>query len=112
MSAYIMQDNEFAMIAAFMENRGYIQRGNMPAVARQLKRINVQSVNYRYKEKTVAKPIPLKLIVNAPIVQADSFIRLVECWDYQSCEDDNNIDYTAWSLALSGVVSNLKAREG
>ena len=52
MSAYMMQDNDFLTMVNYIMRNGYIPSDTVYAVANALKRVNLESVNYRYKEKT------------------------------------------------------------
>lgn len=108
MSAYMMQDNDFLTIANYVMRNGYIPHDSICAVANALKRVNLTSVNYRYKEKT--RFTKIKPGVKPYDVDFQAFEKLVSCWDYQSCEDGKNLDYIVWMLALSGVLSDMKAK--
>ena len=109
MSAYMMQDNDFLTIANYIMRSGYIPFDSVSAVANTLKRVNLESVNYRYKEKT--RFAKIKPSVKPYDVDFQAFEKLVSCWDYQSCEDSKNLGYITWTLALSGVLSDMKAKQ-
>lgn len=92
MSAYILSDLHHSTIALYIRH----YNGNVidcDLLANKLKRININSVNYRYNEKT--KNSKCKLIVNAENVKftKSDIIRLIKCWSYQSCEEHTNLDY-------------------
>lgn len=109
MSAYIMQDDDFLTMANFIMRGGYIPHATVYVVANALKRANLDSVNYRYKEKT--RFAKIKPSVKPYDVDFQGFEKLVSCWDYQSCEDSENLGYISWALALSGVLSDMKAKQ-
>lgn len=104
MSAFQCSDLHIFTIAAYAAERmanisRYIDPEQLAQdLANRLKRANVHSVNYRYSEKTPArkcKPIKDTTPAPAPVVY-----RLFQCWNYQSCEDSNALDY----LALSALM--------
>lgn len=93
MSAFIISDLHTFTIAQFIAER-YTEANNCALfaqnLANKLKRINIESVNYRYKEKTPrtkCKPQTVEITDPAKIY------RLVRCWIYQSCEDSDNLDF-------------------
>jgi len=91
MSAYIMTDIELSTIAIYINHLN----NNIDAyeLANKLKAINIASVNYRYNEKT--RNSKCKLINNFDNIRhnQNSIITLIRCWSYQSCENENNLDY-------------------
>lgn len=109
MSAYMMQDEDHLTIANYVMRSGYIPFDTVYTAANTLKRVNLESVNYRYKEKT--RFAKIKPSVKPYDVDFQAFERLVSCWDYQCCEDSKNLDYIVWMLALSGVLSDMKAKQ-
>jgi hypothetical protein len=88
MSAFILTDNHFSVIAYYIGN---ITDINPQIIADKLKSINIDSVNYRYNEKT--RKTKCKLVHTAKNNSTSDIIRLIECWHYQSCEDKNNLDF-------------------
>ena len=91
MSAFILSDLHLSTIARYIKNYSQFNIDH-EELANKLKRINIASVNYRYNEKT--KNSKCKFIINDTVKYTGSdIIRLIQCWSYQSCEDDNNLDY-------------------
>ena len=88
MSAFICSDKHFAAIAYYCT--AMHESVDPQTLADQLKRVNIQSVNYRYGEKTRATRC--KLSATPGLSHAD-IVRLVQCWDYQSCENGHALDY-------------------
>lgn len=90
MSAFILSDKHFATIAYYIEG---FHEGLCPQVlADKLKRINIESVDYRYNEKTRFSKVRLSRDTDIQYNTVD-IIRLIDCWDYQSCEKSENQDY-------------------
>jgi phage FluMu gp28-like protein len=99
MSAYILTDLELSTLAAFIAPVGKVQM-----FADKLKRINIQSVNFRYNEKT---PIT-DCVVSFP---DDLNIEAVSSnWNYQSCEDDSSVDYHVMSLYIQALLKAVSLR--
>lgn len=99
MSAFQCSDLHIFTIASFAaeritQNLHYVDPQRFAQdLADRLKRANVQSVNYRYSEKTPARKCkPIKDTTPAP---APVIYRLFQCWIYQSCEDSNALDFYA-----------------
>jgi hypothetical protein len=90
MSAFILSDLHFSTIAYYLE--GYNENLNPQELANKLKSINIESVNYRYDEKTRKTKCKLTRDSQMQYTVSD-IIRLIDCWDYQSCENPNNIEY-------------------
>jgi len=89
MSAFILSDKHFSVIAYAIE--GLNPLVNPQELANKLKRINIESVNYRYNEKTrVSK---CKLQHTGKNYSIADIIRLISCWNYQSCENQGSLDY-------------------
>ena len=92
MSAFILTDKHFSAIAfAVMPH-------NAQAFANKLKAVNIESVNYRYGEKT--RKTRVKLDVQAKSYNPSIICKLIDCWDYQSCEDGGSIDYFIMKACL------------
>ena len=85
MSAFILSDKHFSAIAYA------VIPDNAQAFANKLKAVNIASVNYRYGEKT--RKSKVKLDVSAKDWNKSQVTRLIECWVYQSGEDQGSIDY-------------------
>jgi hypothetical protein len=101
MSAYILTDSQLSTLASLIAPAGKVQM-----FADKLKRINIQSVNHRYNEKTRIA----KCTVSLP--DDLDFEAVSSNWNYQSCEDDSSIDYHVMSLyiqALSKAVALRRA---
>ena len=85
MSAFILTDKHFSAIACA------VWPSMAQAFANKLKAINTDSVNYRYGEKT--RKTRVKLDVSVKNYNLAVICKLIDCWDYQSCEDGGSIDY-------------------
>ena len=89
MSAYIMNDSDLYLIAKA------VQPSNVQEFSDLLKRININSVNYRYSEKTrvfKCKPLPY---ITCAVVNPEMINSLIKCWSYQSCEAmDNKMQFS------------------
>lgn len=88
MSAFILTDKHFSVIAYYIGN---ITNINPQIIADKLKSININSVNYRYNEKT--RKTKCKLMHSGNNYTVFDIIQLIKCWHYQSCEDNNNLDF-------------------
>lgn len=109
MSAFICSDKHFAVVAKAM----FAELHEQQAFANHLKRENIRSVNYRYKEKTRFSKVNLEAAKAADVRQYDGhdIHQLLDCIDYQSCEHPD-YDATMYKLAtrlLSAQGSNPKA---
>lgn len=91
MSAYICDDSLIATIALWATTDKIAAQ----EVANGLKRENVKSVNYRYKEKTRVT----KCALGGADTQIDvlGVLDLIDCLEYQSCEHP---DYKRGMLAV------------
>ena len=87
MSAYIMSDSAIFDIA---QN---VQPNNIGQFADMLKRINIQSVNYRYNENTRFRKVKFPDVIQYSILSKSDVIRLIECWQYQACEMHNSLEF-------------------
>jgi hypothetical protein len=96
MSAYILSDLHFSVIAYYVE--GLNPNIKAQELADKLKSINIDSVNYRYNEKT--RKTKCKLTRDNVNYTNPDIIRLIQCWDYQSCEKGDNLDYLIMSAFL------------
>jgi len=99
MSAYICSDRHIATIAvwAALETAGKTTEWASIAqeLANTLKRENIKSVNYRYREKTRFKKCDTSK-ADLGVSPAD-VVALCDCLDYQSCEHP---DYKPGMLAV------------
>ncbi len=102
MSAFICSDKHFSIIAYYIE--GSNPSINPQELADKLKSINIQSVNYRYNEKT--KKTKCKLTRDNINYSTSDIIRLIQCWNYQSCEKGDNMDYLIISAFLDSFFTN------
>lgn len=97
MSAFILSDKHFSVIAYAIE--GLNPNVNPQELANKLKRINIESVNFRYNEKTrVSK---CKLQHTGEKYSTADIIRLIQCWGYQSCENAMALDYIMMEAFLT-----------
>lgn len=87
MSAYICSDRHIASIAlwAAMDSAGKLKgwKDMAQEIANELKRENIKSVNYRYKEATRFKKCNID---QADVLPPEDVVALCDCLDYQSCE--------------------------
>ncbi len=108
MSAFILSDLHFSTIAIYIHHLDH--NIGIQELADKLKSINIDSVNYRYGEKT--RKAKCKIINNFDNTRYDKYdiIRLIECWDYQVCENPDNFDYQVISrfLKLFFLESDIK----
>ena len=87
MSAFLCSDYHIATMAKYIAPlHGSI---NAQELANKLKKINIESVNYRYNEKSRAVRCKMGKTL---VIGANDFAALFSCWDYQSCEGQL-IDY-------------------
>ena len=91
MSAFILSDRHFSVIANVVAQKAM----DIQAIADRLKAINIDSVNYRYSEKTRKTKVKLVDVSDHKFNNAD-LMNLVRCWTYQSCEGDS-LDYRIMS---------------
>lgn len=88
MSAFLCSDYHIATMAKYIASlHGAI---DAQILANKLKKINIDSVNYRYNEKSRVVKCKMDKIM---AIGANDFAALFDCWDYQSCENQGNIDY-------------------
>jgi hypothetical protein len=95
MSAFILSDLHFSVLAYYVGN---ITDIDPQVIADKLKSINIESVNYRYKEKT--RKTKCKLQHSGDNYSTADIIRLIQCWSYQSCENQYSLDYRMMSVYL------------
>jgi hypothetical protein len=99
MSAYILTDRQLSTLASFIAPAGKVQM-----FADKLKRINIQSVNYRYNEKTRIT----KCIVTLP--DDLEFWDIASVWVYNSCEDDSSVDYHIMNSCILALLTAAALR--
>lgn len=104
MSAFICSDSHIATIAYYVGNHFNIDTQEL---ANKLKSINIESVNYRYNEKTCKSKC--KLVINSVPYSNDDVAKLIKCWDYQSCEKIT-CDHSAYRELLFRWVRELNAK--
>lgn len=111
MSAFILSDMHFSTIAIYIHHLD--DNIGIQELADKLKSINIDSVNYRYKENT--RKSKCKIINNFDNTRYDKYdiIRLIACWDYQACENQDNFEYQVISrfLKLFFIESDIKSAE-
>lgn len=88
MSAFLCSDYHIATMAKYIASL----HGSIDAqlLANKLKRININSVNCRYNAKSKTVKCQMDKIM---AIGANEFAVLFDCWDYQSCEKQLDIDY-------------------
>lgn len=101
MSAYVLSDKHFTVISNYVcliEDKISIVN-----FANKLKSINIKSVNHRYKEN--ARVTKCKL--DNPKIEYSKYdiIRLIQCWDYQSCENMNDLDFNLMRCFLYSLFN-------
>jgi hypothetical protein len=86
MSAFIVSDLHCAAIA-------YNVAPDQPQeFANRLKRINTASVNFRYRDNIRAYKVKLPPPETIEYSSAD-LVNLILCWQYQSCENGQDLDF-------------------
>jgi hypothetical protein len=101
MSAYILTDHQLSTLAYFIAPHGKVQM-----FADKLKRINIESVNYRYHEKTRITKCVVTLPDDLEFGVID-FRQIAANWNYQSCEDDSSVDYHIMHLYIQEIENNI-----
>lgn len=91
MSAFILSDLHFSTIAIYIHHLN--DNIDIQYLANKLKSINIESVNYRYKENTRKSKCKIINGFNNTRFTKYDIIRLIQCWDYQSCENQDNQEY-------------------
>lgn len=90
MSAFILSDKHFQIIAQYVANNTGLEA---QVIADKLKRINVESVNYRYGEKTRVSKVKFDSSFDINTYPKFDVIQLIKCWSYQSCQKSDSLDY-------------------
>lgn len=91
MSAYVLSDLHFSTIAIYIHHLN--DNIGIQELADKLKSINIESVDYRYNQKTRKTKCKIINDFNNNRYSKYDIIRLIQCWDYQSCEKQDNADY-------------------
>jgi hypothetical protein len=102
MSAFMCTDTQFAVVAKFLFDDAALAQ----SFADGLKRENLRSVNYRYKERMRFRPVKLSAINDADLAYytMHDALSMLECIDYQSCEHPT-YDKVPYELASSLLVA-------
>ncbi len=112
MSAFIISDLHTFTIAEFIAERipeRNINRQQLAQnLANKLKRVNVQSVNFRYDEKTPARKCKPN---TAGITDAATVYRLARCWIYQASEDPHSADFHALAALIDAAFTQDEKRQ-
>ena len=112
MSAFIISDLHTFTIASFVAGRLYIgihaNRDQLAQnIANSLKRINIESVNFRYAEKTPrTKCKPQAVTITEPA----TVYRLCRCWIYQACENQHSADFHALTALIDAAFTQDEKR--
>lgn len=111
MSAFIVSDLHTFTIATFAAGRidehGLDRDQLAQNIANKLKRVNIESVNHRYSEKTPrTKCKPQAVTITDPA----TVYRLCRCWIYQACENQHSADFHALSALLHASFTQDEKR--
>lgn len=98
MSAFILSDKHLATIALNVGSHFEVEPQEL---ANKLKAINIDSVNYRYREKT--RKAKCKIDDYMTIQNRHDIAGLISCWIYQSCEE-NSLDFIAYKSLLDSYL--------
>lgn len=101
MSAFIVSDLHCAAIAY------NIMPDNPQELADRLKRINTKSVNFRYRDNIRTYKVKLPPPETIEYSSAD-LVNLISCWQYQSCENGEDLDYLMMDSFLEVHKSAFK----
>lgn len=104
MSSFILSDKHFQIIAEYIKSES--PSFDCQDFANRLKRINIESVNYRYNEKTRFSKVKFNNQFSYSDYDKFDIIRLIQCWSYQSCENAANIDYMIMDAYLLSLFDN------
>lgn len=106
MSAFICSDRHFSVIAAAIAEKAM----DIQTLADKLKAINIDSVNYRYDEKTRKTKVKFDPATDVTFSNTD-VMNLIRCWAYQSCEG-NSIDFRIMSAYIDERCKQQSIVEG
>jgi hypothetical protein len=98
MSAFICSDKHIATIAQYFFA---LDPAGAQSFADSLKRENIFSVNYRYKENEPITPVRMSEADPLGAYSAHDIAGLVACLDYQSCEHP---EYKGALLAMAAQI--------
>ena len=110
MSAFILSDKHFQIIADYIvsiisnKSEGRVNL-SLQDFANKLKKINIDSVNFRYNEKTRFSKVKLNPEFSFIRYNKSDIIRLIQCWIYQSCENESHIEYQIMKGYLMSLFS-------
>jgi hypothetical protein len=90
MSSFIVSDKHFQIIAEYIAHNTGIQA---QIIADKLKRINTESINFRYNEKNRFSKVKFNSDFTFKDYTQFDIIRLIQCWSYQSCENGLSLDF-------------------
>jgi hypothetical protein len=103
MSAFILSDKHFQIIAEYIAHNTGIQP---QIIADKLKRINIESVNFRYNEKNRFSKVKFNSDFTFKDYIKFDIIRLIQCWSYQSCENGLSLDFLMMDAYLLSHFDN------
>lgn len=95
MSAFICSDFHIMAVSLVVAKHF---KTDAQALADKLKAINIESVNYRYNEKTPKRKCKVNGSIDR-VFTARDIANLINCLDYQMCEK-TTADYLAYSSLL------------
>lgn len=105
MSAFICSDLHIATIAKHVSD--YFKL-DCQELADKLKAINIQSVNYRYNEKTRKTKCNIGIKSNI-LLTLDDVAKLIDSFNYQACEELTP-DFKAYSIMLETWINESGAQ--
>lgn len=103
MSAFICSDKHISTIAQYFFA---LDPAGAQSFANALKRENILSVNYRYKENEPITPVNMSEAEPLGAHSPHDIAGLVACLDYQSCEHEG------YSGALLAMAAQIVAKLG
>lgn len=105
MSSFILSDKHFQIIAQFISVRTGI---NAQVIADKLKRINIESVNFRYNEKNRFSKVKFDHNFDISTYPKFDVIQLVKCWRYQSGENWLSLDFRIMDVYLMSFFNSTE----
>jgi len=112
MSAFIISDLHTFTIAEFiaqrLDQRGLDRDQLAQNIANSLKRVNIESVNHRYSEKTPRTKCKAN---TAGITAPAAVYRLARCWIYQACENQHSADFHALTALIESSFTQDEKRQ-
>lgn len=100
MSAFLCSDAHISTIAHHIGTRLELKLETIQALANKLKRINTESVNYRYNENSRINKCKFGLPENHAEFTAHDILKIIDCFQYQSCELHNSSEWQIINSAL------------